>query len=105
MNDQTPRVNAPLLERFVNQTVRLVGKVISLRGETATLDASGQVLVHLNSGTHWSVGHAVEVIAKVQQDLSLRVLTSIDLGTDVDFNAVDAVVDATHRYKEIFYDS
>lgn len=22
-----------------------------------------------------------------------------------DFNAVEAVVDATHRYKEIFYDS
>ena len=23
---------------------------------------------------------------------------------DADFNAVDAVVDATHRYHEIFYD-
>ena len=24
---------------------------------------------------------------------------------NADFNAVEAVVDATHRYKEIFYDS
>ena len=27
------------------------------------------------------------------------------LGGMLDFNAVEAVVDATHRYKEIFYES
>ena len=27
------------------------------------------------------------------------------LGVMLDFNAVEAVVDATHRYKEIFYES
>ena len=48
-NEQTPRVNSALLERFVGQTVRLVGKVAQLRGETATLDSSGNVLVHMTS--------------------------------------------------------
>ena len=28
-----------------------------------------------------------------------------DLCVGIDFNAVNAVVDATHRYKEIFYDA
>ena len=32
------------------------------------------------------------------------IMTEI-LGGMLDFNAVEAVVDATHRYKEIFYES
>ncbi len=32
-------------------------------------------------------------------------ITAEMLGGMLDFNAVEAVVDATHRYKEIFYES
>jgi len=42
-------------------------------------------------------------VGKVNQDLSVKVLRATDLGRDVDFAAISAVVDATHRYKEIFY--
>jgi len=31
---------------------------------------------------HLSLNHAVEIIGKVQNDLSIRVLTSTDFGTD-----------------------
>ena len=48
-SEQTPRVNSALLERFVGQNVRLVGKVIQLRGESATLDSNGNVVVHMTS--------------------------------------------------------
>ena len=38
--------------------------------------------------------------------LSLFVhLANVGVMVHLDFNAVEAVVDATHRYKEIFYDS
>jgi replication factor A3 len=68
----------------------------------------------------------VEVVGKVQSDLSVKVYQATDFGSDMgtvasskqhglggvantlrksDYNAVEAVVDATHRYKEIFYDS
>ncbi|KAF8430616.1 replication factor A protein 3 [Terfezia claveryi] len=104
-NEQTPRVNSSLLERFVGQTVRLVGKVMQLRGETATVDSAGNVLVHMNKDTHWSIGNFVEVVARVQQDLSLKTFMSVDLGRDVDMNAVEYVVEVNHRYREIFYDS
>lgn len=62
----------------------------------------------------------------VQNDLSVKVLASTDFGPEssigksgfqddwkrerlidevpLDFDAVDAVVDATHRYHEIFYE-
>lgn len=44
----TPRINSTYLENFTNQTVRLTGKVVQLRGEQATVDAMGNVTAHLN---------------------------------------------------------
>jgi replication factor A3 len=46
--EATPRINARFLEQFSHQTVRIVGKVTSLRGETATLEAEGSVTIQLN---------------------------------------------------------
>ncbi|KAF8477094.1 replication factor A protein 3 [Kalaharituber pfeilii] len=103
-SEQTPRINSTMLENFINRTIRMVGKVLELRGETATVDSAGSALIHMASNTHWAIGHYVEVVAKVQQDLSLKVLMSLDLGTDVDMNAYEALVDANHKFKEIFYD-
>ena len=47
-SEATPRVNAKYLDSFTNQTVRILGRVVSLRGEIATIDASGSITVHLN---------------------------------------------------------
>ncbi|KAI4726263.1 hypothetical protein E4T49_06042 [Aureobasidium sp. EXF-10728] len=127
MAEQTPRINASYLENFTHRTVRILGKVTQLRGEEATIDAGGQINVHLNrvcygpsisflwsfgnitstslfmQEAHLTVNHAVEIIGKVQADLSVRVLTSTDFGENIDFSLADAVVDATHHHNEIFY--
>jgi len=47
-SEATPRINAKYLDSFTNQTVRILGKVVSLRGETATIDANGTINIHLN---------------------------------------------------------
>ena len=47
-SEATPRINSQYLDSFTNQTVRILGKVTSLRGETATIDANGSVTIHLN---------------------------------------------------------
>jgi len=47
MAEVTPRVNAPYLQTFTGQTVRVLGKVVQLRGETAVVDAGGQINVLL----------------------------------------------------------
>lgn len=67
--------------------------------------------------------NGVELIGKVQPDYRIKVLTSWDLGPNVgellkssklgkrvlisggrvDYQVADAVVDVTHRYKELFY--
>ncbi|KAL8839876.1 MAG: hypothetical protein Q9170_001556 [Blastenia crenularia] len=54
---------------------------------------------------HLTLNNAAEIIGKVQPDLSVKVLQAMDFGSNIDFNAVEAVVDATHRYKEIFYNA
>ncbi|KUJ22009.1 replication factor A protein 3 [Mollisia scopiformis] len=99
----TPRITSQYLDTFISRTIRLIGKVTQLRGETATIDSEGNVTALLNRDAHLTVGNAVEVVGKVNQDLSVKVLRATDLGRDVDYTAISAVVDATHRYKEIFY--
>jgi replication factor A3 len=48
MNEATPRITASYLEQFAHKNVRIVGKVVQLRGDEATIDAGGQITVHLN---------------------------------------------------------
>jgi len=79
----TPRITAAYLDNFVGKVVMLVGKVTQLRGDQATLDSEGTVTVLLNRDAHLSNGNAVQVIGKVNPDLSIKVLTSRDLGTSV----------------------
>jgi replication factor A3 len=44
----------------------------------------------------------VQVVGKVNNDLSVKVLSAQDLGSSVDLGLYAAVVEATHRCKEIF---
>ncbi|EME47830.1 hypothetical protein DOTSEDRAFT_60221 [Dothistroma septosporum NZE10] len=106
MSEATPRILASHLEQFSHRSVRIVGRVRQLRGETGTIDAGGQITCHLTRDTHWQLNHAFEIIGKVQQDLSVKVLASTDMGPEgnIDFSAVEAVVEATHRHHEIFYE-
>jgi replication factor A3 len=45
---QTPRILAPHLSNFQHRIVRILGKVVQLRGETAVIDAGGNVDLILN---------------------------------------------------------
>lgn len=81
----TPRLTSPYLDNFTSRTIRLTGKVTQLRGETATLDSDGAVTAHLNRDAHLTVGNMVEIVGKVNADLSVRVLRATDLGRDGEF--------------------
>ncbi|KAJ3461293.1 hypothetical protein MRS44_009846 [Fusarium solani] len=80
----TPRITAPYLDNFVGRVIMLVGKVTQLRGDQATLDSDGTVTVLLNRDAHLANGNSVQVIGKVNPDLTIKVLTSRDLGNSVD---------------------
>ncbi|KAK6363259.1 hypothetical protein TWF730_000702 [Orbilia blumenaviensis] len=105
MSDQTPRVNASYLGNFITQAVRIAGKVVQIQGNTATIDASGTVLIQLDSDTNIkTVGNVVEVIGRVNADHSIKEFASSDFGPDVNMEAIEAVVQATHTYPQLFYD-
>lgn len=44
----TPRITAQYLDSYVGRNVMLVGKVLQLRGDSAVLDADGNVTAILN---------------------------------------------------------
>jgi len=105
MAEQTPRINATMLENFAGKTVRMIGRVTTVRNDEVLIDSQGSVKLQVErQDANIIMGHAVEIVGKVWPDLSVKVFVSTDLGKDLDFSAVEAVVDATHRYKEIFYD-
>ena len=64
---------------------------------------------------HLHPTNAVEILGKVNEDLSVQLFTAIDFGSNmgtlrfwgnlliVDFNIVDALVDISHQNREIFY--
>ncbi|KAJ2901673.1 Replication factor A protein 3 [Zalerion maritima] len=97
----TPRVTYPYLNNYVGQTVILVGKVVQLRGDAADIDADGTVTATLNRDTHITPGNGVQIIGKVNPDLSIRTLTTLDLGGNVDFGLASIVAEISQQYKEI----
>ncbi|KAL8703197.1 MAG: hypothetical protein Q9201_003616 [Fulgogasparrea decipioides] len=82
--EATPRINARYLESFTNSTVRILGRVTSLRGESATIDANGSVQLHLSRDSHLTLNNAVEIIGKVHPDLSVKVFQAMDFGPNID---------------------
>ncbi|ORX39890.1 replication factor A protein 3 [Kockovaella imperatae] len=95
-----PRINASLLAKYRGQTVRLPAKVVKIVGSTATVEASdgGQIGVHLGRDMHIADTY-VEIIGSVKDDLSLKALTSINLGDRLDMKAVQAVIEFSQSSK------
>ncbi|KAK4110691.1 replication factor A protein 3 [Canariomyces notabilis] len=98
----TPRVTCAYLNSYVGKNVIVVGKVIQLRGDEALIDADGNITAHLNREAHLAAGNGVQIIGKVNPDLSVKVLSSIDLGTGVDYSLANAVVEISHQHRELF---
>lgn len=135
----TPRVSSPYLDSYVGRNVMIVGQVSQLRGEIAVLNSDGNVTVNLNrvstqidaksSGqtlttlqeAHLTNGNGAQVIGKVNPDLTIKALSSTDLGPDVgmfcvvnptdrppltavfaDYSLVKSVVEATQHHRSLF---
>ncbi|PLN76682.1 replication factor A protein 3 [Aspergillus taichungensis] len=123
MSLQTPRILPSHLHAFhpntangprSTNTVRLLGTVTSLRGDTATITCGnhGDVTMLLKPDAHLQMGRLVEVLGKVVDlegggGIGLRLLANYDWGNpaDCDYKIYEKLVDVTHRYPQIFYDT
>ncbi|CAO3640137.1 unnamed protein product [Cunninghamella echinulata] len=102
MEKPTPRINL-IREKYVDQTVRISGKIISFSGETAVIQATngGQVLVKLNGESQWGTDY-VEVIGRVEKDYSIFEFKFVILGNDFDLGLANKVVEYAQKCPEIF---
>ncbi|GAA5986148.1 hypothetical protein JCM11641_004726 [Rhodosporidiobolus odoratus] len=104
MDRPTPRVNASRLASYPEgKIVRLIGKVISLDGDAAIVEASdgGQITVKLGSMSDVSATF-IEVVGKITGNNSMSELSSLNLGESIDMVAVDKVVELTHAYPDVY---
>ncbi|KAG9252880.1 replication factor A protein 3 [Emericellopsis atlantica] len=104
MSDQieAPRVTARLLDNFIGRHVRIVGQVIELRGDQAVINSDGAVTILLNRDAHLSQNGGAQIIGKVNPDLSIKALNSVNLGDNVDYKLYGMVVEVTHKFPQIF---
>ncbi|BDD55941.1 hypothetical protein MPDQ_003314 [Monascus purpureus] len=113
MSLQTPRILPSHLHAFSSKTVRVLGTVSALRGDTATITcgANGDITLVLKADSHLQMGKLVEVVGKVTEldgsGFGIRVFGTVDWGNpaDCDYKIYERVVDVTHRFTPIFYDS
>lgn len=121
MSLSTPRILPKHLEQFspgmhpTTGTVRLLGTITSIHGSSATLTSGDgdSVTLILNRDSHLSPQGMYEVVGKVINleggaGLGIRVMAATewpknDKGQTPDLKLYDAVVEATHKYREIFY--
>ncbi|KAL2262798.1 hypothetical protein VTK26DRAFT_9437 [Humicola hyalothermophila] len=98
----SPRITCGYLNSYVGKNVIVVGKVIQLLGDEALIDADGNITIHLHRDAHLTPGNGVQIIGKVNPDLSIKVLSSVDLGSEVDYELANTVVEISHQHRSLF---
>ncbi|KAJ9116668.1 hypothetical protein QFC20_000602 [Naganishia adeliensis] len=96
----TRRVNSARLGEYVGTTVRLTAEVKRMEGDTAVVIASdgGEIQIQLHREANLATKFC-EIIGRVNEDLSVKVLWSMNMGDDLDLSIVDKVVELSHGPK------
>ncbi|KAG8791464.1 hypothetical protein FRC17_008749 [Serendipita sp. 399] len=92
-----PRVNGKYLPNYISRVVRAIAKVVRLNGDRAIVQLSdgAQVEVILSPDSHISDPY-VELVARVNSKDELRMYTGINLGDNVDMDAVNHTIELMH---------
>jgi len=99
-----PRVNHAMLKSLVGQTVRVVGRVIETNDGIVVLQAAdnGNVTIQSNYGGAYTTQFA-EVVGRVNDDLSLQEMQSVNFGNDFDMSIYAKMLELTNgKYRDLF---
>ncbi|KAJ9120778.1 hypothetical protein QFC22_002711 [Naganishia vaughanmartiniae] len=96
----TPRINHSKLGKYSGETVRLTAEIKRMDGDTAVVIASdgGEILIHLHREANLATKYC-EIIGRVNEDLTVKVLWCMNLGDNLDLSIVDKVVELAHSEK------
>ncbi|KAJ3220039.1 hypothetical protein HK099_004483 [Clydaea vesicula] len=101
----TPRVNSELIGNFKGKTVRIVGRVLSsMEDGTTILESSdgGQVKVKLTSTNGFQQDLYVEVIGKVESDMSIIESSTVEFGDAMDIDSYNKMVLLSLQFPDLF---
>ncbi|KAI8969783.1 replication factor A protein 3 [Trametes punicea] len=102
---RSPRVNKAMMARFKGQTVRLIGKVRSLRDDIAIVESSdgGEVEVKVPKSFQADSTY-VEIIGQVADERTIKMMGHIPLGDNVDMKLANDVVQVWHdpKFEKVF---
>ncbi|KAL2313113.1 DNA replication factor A subunit Ssb3 [Schizosaccharomyces pombe] len=104
MERPTPRVTKDMLPECSGKTVRIVGKVNQVEGETAKVDSNGSFDMHLTVDNTLEPNHFYEFVVSVKPDSSVQLLTCVDFGTDIDMEVYQKLVLFSHKYNSLFFE-
>lgn len=80
----TPRIDATLRQQFQDHSaIRIIGKCVKINGNDAVLDCNGEVEIKSSPDAAFEVGRYFEVVGKVQDDMSIQMLSATDFGTNI----------------------
>ncbi|KAJ9474720.1 Single-stranded DNA binding protein 12k chain [Pseudozyma hubeiensis] len=113
MEKPTPLINSSMLSQYSGQTVRIVGKVQKITGNTLLIQTSdqGNVEVALNPDSDITGSTYVEITGKVSEGGSdmdghlIREFAIVDCGDGVDMTLVENVVQISASFPNLFTDS
>ncbi|KAF8629423.1 hypothetical protein AX15_003472 [Amanita polypyramis BW_CC] len=95
----SPRVNAALFPQYVGKAIRLVCKIVSVQDDMAIVQVSdgGELHVQMTRDQHiGDSGPFVELIGNVIDATTLRLMTCINLGQELDMSIVEGAIRLTH---------
>lgn len=104
---QTPRINAAVLDQFVNHNVCVVGRVVSHSegaSESVIETSDGkEITIKMAPGSTWTSKY-VEVIGHLHEDRTVQEFKTTDFGDSFDLATYEKAVQLmTGKYSYLFY--
>lgn len=106
MDAASIRIDSTLLQQHQGRLVRIMGKCESYdpASNNSTLLSNGPITLISNAGEPLVVNKNYEIIGKVgSNDLSVRVLSAIELSDNLNFDVAQKLVSYVHKVPELFY--
>ncbi|KIY50970.1 replication factor A protein 3 [Fistulina hepatica ATCC 64428] len=107
MSSYAPRVNSKRMQSFRAKPVRLICKIENISGSSATVTTSdgGEVAVKLTPDFGMEQGPYLEIIGNVVDDTTLKMMTFMNMGQDLDMKLVDDAIELSFSptYRSMFH--
>ncbi|GLB42321.1 putative replication factor A protein 3 [Lyophyllum shimeji] len=98
MSDLSTRVNSARLPDYVGKTVRLACKPLQRSADLVTVQAAdgGEVMVQLLRDVDIDASSYIEVVGKVMDATTVKMMSVIHLGPDLDMKLVNDTIELIH---------